>query len=841
MRRALLPAVIASLCAAQSAAATPEIVHVAGSDGSPASLGDGFAATAAKLDPVAIDEMRAADASSTLRWIVADYANCRLRFIQGSQPEYYTGTITTAAGTDCTTLDNRYATATDASLAGTRIGRPTAVAVFPGSSGGNDMPVLFASGIGPANRVHIFRPGDGVTVVPTVQSLAGGTSPCSPIPPTDGAAAYDATLCDVRGLDARYDIANRFLIADARYNAVDCSSRARVYEAYLDVSTWRLKAVAGGSGGTSEARCLYEPTAVLWLSQTEFLVADVKSGPSTVSGRILKFDTSNTSANPVVVASGLSEPTALTGLQDGRVIFAEAGACRVRRLESTSAGATITTVAGSVCGAATPDAPPRAADTAVLPRPSAVHMAPNGLLIADPTANRVWMVDRSALTTRPPAFTNQAQATVGAEWLDAPIYVYCQLYTNGELVYDNWAEGARACTFPMGFTVGEGDHEFRFRVHGEPASDVAAWRMDATAPGAFAQTAPDDGVSGLGPEVGFAWQAAGDPSGIARYELWLGESKVFECAACTSATRKVAEGNHSWLVKAFDSAGNARTSGPRTFSAGGPPTAALAVSPNPALLGRTVTFDGSASSDAHGPIARYEWDLDGNGSFELDTGTTPTTTREYASAGTIPVSLRVTDGAGATATASAELRINAAPVSASQFGVTINNGAQYTRTPEVTVTATFPSSITQMLFSNDGGFLAPGIFAPRRETAWRLDSSGPERLPKTIYVRFLTGGLVSETHQDDIILDETPPRVEQAALVPPAGAASIARVRVWRLRLKASDSNSGVAGVQVTADKRKPGKLLRYRRNMSVRSAVKPRWVRARDKAGNNSRWRKLR
>ena len=34
------------------------------------------------------------------------------------------------------------------------------------------------------------------------------------------------------------------------------------------------------------------------------------------------------------------------------------------------------------------------------------------------------------------------------------------------------------------------------------------------------------------------------------------------------------------------------------------------------------SFDGSASSDPDGTIAKYEWDLDGNGSYETNTGTT---------------------------------------------------------------------------------------------------------------------------------------------------------------------------------------------------------------------------
>ena len=72
--------------------------------------------------------------------------------------------------------------------------------------------------------------------------------------------------------------------------------------------------------------------------------------------------------------------------------------------------------------------------------------------------------------------------------------------------------------------------------------------------------------------------------------------------------------------------------------------------PWPAKAGETVSFNASASSDPDGTIAKYEWDLDGNGSYETNTGTTPTTSHTYSTAGNVEVGLRVTDNGGATAT-----------------------------------------------------------------------------------------------------------------------------------------------------------------------------------------------
>ena len=73
--------------------------------------------------------------------------------------------------------------------------------------------------------------------------------------------------------------------------------------------------------------------------------------------------------------------------------------------------------------------------------------------------------------------------------------------------------------------------------------------------------------------------------------------------------------------------------------------------------GETVQFDASASKDLDGSIVKYEWDLDGNGSYETDTGTTPSASRSYAGAASINVGLRVTDNAGNTGSAARTLTV----------------------------------------------------------------------------------------------------------------------------------------------------------------------------------------
>ena len=75
------------------------------------------------------------------------------------------------------------------------------------------------------------------------------------------------------------------------------------------------------------------------------------------------------------------------------------------------------------------------------------------------------------------------------------------------------------------------------------------------------------------------------------------------------------------------------------------PTARFASSPAEPFVDEAVTLDGSASTDPDGTIVAYDWDLDGNGTFE-HVGTSHVTTTSFPAAGEHVVGLRVTDDAG---------------------------------------------------------------------------------------------------------------------------------------------------------------------------------------------------
>ena len=138
-----------------------------------------------------------------------------------------------------------------------------------------------------------------------------------------------------------------------------------------------------------------------------------------------------------------------------------------------------------------------------------------------------------------------------------------------------------------------------------------------------------------------------------------------------------------------------------------PPAANLTVSPNPAVEGQEVTVDASASTDSDGSIARYEFDLDGNGTFEHDGGSNPKVQRVIAP-GTTKISARVTDNEGAASIVDASLAVNAKPVN--QVPV-----ATFKVSPN-------PANRDQRVLFDATGAVDPDGFIAKYE--WDLDDNG---------------------------------------------------------------------------------------------------------------------
>ena len=166
--------------------------------------------------------------------------------------------------------------------------------------------------------------------------------------------------------------------------------------------------------------------------------------------------------------------------------------------------------------------------------------------------------------------------------------------------------------------------------------------------------------------------------------------------------------------------------------------------------------------------------------------------------------------------------------SVQDFGLTINQAALFTNSPEVTLTLSAPAGTSEMQIANDGGFSGADWEPYAATKPWTLITYGNQVLPRTVYARFRNGGQTSGLYLDDIILDLTAPTgsvtisdtlASQAVLASPDLRAARLRTSdplthtyylpfislVWQpgmravtLHLVANDAESGIGGMLIS-------------------------------------------
>ncbi|MCC7479656.1 PKD domain-containing protein [bacterium] len=117
-------------------------------------------------------------------------------------------------------------------------------------------------------------------------------------------------------------------------------------------------------------------------------------------------------------------------------------------------------------------------------------------------------------------------------------------------------------------------------------------------------------------------------------------------------------GSFNALLRVTDSAGNQGESNFLNIVVNAAPQAVLEILPDSADTGEAVDLSGSQSSDPGGSIVNYEWDTNGDGSYDLDSNASPVVTLSFDVPGLYTLKLRVTDNNGAQAEASASLAVH---------------------------------------------------------------------------------------------------------------------------------------------------------------------------------------
>jgi PKD repeat protein len=121
-------------------------------------------------------------------------------------------------------------------------------------------------------------------------------------------------------------------------------------------------------------------------------------------------------------------------------------------------------------------------------------------------------------------------------------------------------------------------------------------------------------------------------------------------------------GSFNATVGAFDAAaGLGSTSVAISVGQAGnlPPVAAISASPTSGQAPLPVGFDASATSDDGGPgNLTFEWDLDDDGVFEFNTGTSFNTFQVFLEGGSFSITVKVTDLGGLSDTASVDVSVD---------------------------------------------------------------------------------------------------------------------------------------------------------------------------------------
>ncbi len=200
---------------------------------------------------------------------------------------------------------------------------------------------------------------------------------------------------------------------------------------------------------------------------------------------------------------------------------------------------------------------------------------------------------------------------------------------------------------------------------GTPAEDLTLDSPSELKPPWPSFTATPTEVT-VGQSVTFNGSASKSPNGaISDYKWDFDNSGTFatDSGANSTTTHTFTKpGTFKVILKVTDAKGQQETTA-RTVVVANTVAAKISASMNPVGAGQKDTLSAAGSSSRGGTITDYKWDLDGNGSFETDTGTNPTVADTFAKAGTTSVAVQVTDSFGSTEVATLPVRVIASPVS----------------------------------------------------------------------------------------------------------------------------------------------------------------------------------
>lgn len=186
-------------------------------------------------------------------------------------------------------------------------------------------------------------------------------------------------------------------------------------------------------------------------------------------------------------------------------------------------------------------------------------------------------------------------------------------------------------------------------------------------PPAAALSAP---AGTLKPGVAYSFDASGSSTPdlglgarLVRYDWDWGDGTTTPDGGPSAQHTFTADGAPRVTVTVYDDLGESASASASVTVLDVLPLVTLVATPATVGVGQPVRLDASRSSDPDGSIAEYRWDLDGNGSFETSTGSTPTVTvaAGYPNPGQITLSVKAIDDSGGASVKSVTVTVVAPP------------------------------------------------------------------------------------------------------------------------------------------------------------------------------------
>lgn len=288
---------------------------------------------------------------------------------------------------------------------------------------------------------------------------------------------------------------------------------------------------------------------------------------------------------------------------------------------------------------------------------------------------------------------------------------------------------------------------------GEKATDSKQVVVSGAPPTATANANPSNGPVPL--NVNFTCTAS-DPDGtVVKYEWDFDGDGTYDFTSTgnTAAHTYTIVGTFNAACRVTDNSG--MTAVARTTTTvirpgpAGTPSVTAAANPIKGLAPLAVSFSGTATDD--GQIVKWEWDFEGDGTYDFTSATSAATNHTYTDAGVYPAALRVTDNDGLTSIDNIEITVELKATLAIPDDTFDPSAGE---TAQINTTINAPVSVKVLIQDADGVVVRTLVDGQRAagsySDTWDGTNDAGNPLPQAAYYAILEYKVGGQTYRVDL-------------------------------------------------------------------------------------------